>query len=86
MHLVGFIIRIYHDARSPERQTEQGILKISNFSFICTSPNIRQFQVKLFLSNTVVFLFLGSVCSTFLYFSAFPLQFAGYSLLQFVTV
>ena len=21
MHLVGFIIRIYHDARSPERQT-----------------------------------------------------------------
>ena len=22
MHLVGFIIRIYHDARSPERQTQ----------------------------------------------------------------
>ena len=22
MHLVGFIIRIYHDARSPERQTD----------------------------------------------------------------
>ena len=21
MHLIGFIIRIYHDARSPERQT-----------------------------------------------------------------
>jgi len=23
MHLVGFIIRIYHDARSPERQIEK---------------------------------------------------------------
>ena len=23
MHLVGFIIRIYHDARSPERQITQ---------------------------------------------------------------
>ena len=23
MHLVGFIIRIYHDARSPERQTHK---------------------------------------------------------------
>ena len=22
MHLVGFIIRIYHDARSPERQSD----------------------------------------------------------------
>jgi len=23
VHLVGFIIRVYHDARSPERQVEQ---------------------------------------------------------------
>jgi len=26
MHLVGFIIRIYHDARSPERQNEMHLV------------------------------------------------------------
>jgi len=26
VHLVGFIIRIYHEARSPERQTKAGII------------------------------------------------------------
>jgi len=30
MHLVGFIIRIYHDARSPERQIHN--LDVSIFS------------------------------------------------------
>ena len=25
MHLVGFIVRIYHDARSPERQIQQSL-------------------------------------------------------------
>ena len=28
MHLVGFIIRIYHDARSPERQMELIVFNI----------------------------------------------------------
>ena len=27
VHLVGFIIRIYHDARSSERQTQQAIFR-----------------------------------------------------------
>ena len=45
MHLVGFIIRIYHDARSPERQSPgevvNGMTDITNalvkmlFIFIC---------------------------------------------------
>ena len=30
MHLVGFIIRIYRDARSPERQTPQFIAQVEN--------------------------------------------------------
>ena len=30
MHLVGFSIRIYHDARSPERQTLQDITGNAN--------------------------------------------------------
>ena len=34
MHLVGFIIRIYHDARSPERQTH---FKIESFSAVQTT-------------------------------------------------
>ena len=27
MHLVGFIIRIYHDVRSPERQIDNDLLR-----------------------------------------------------------
>jgi len=37
MHLVGFIIRIYHDARSPERQTilcKFVLLVVFTFHFI----------------------------------------------------
>ena len=33
MHLLGFIIRIYHDARSSQRQ-------ITKFYFKCTSTNM----------------------------------------------
>jgi len=29
VHLVGFIIRIYHDARSPERQNRSGSIQFS---------------------------------------------------------
>ena len=28
MHLVGFIIRIYHDARSPERQVQNSVTEL----------------------------------------------------------
>ena len=41
MHLIGFIIRIYHDARTPERQISHTVLqkcdkkaKILDFSYI----------------------------------------------------
>jgi len=27
VHLIGFIIRIYHDARSPERQVKEGSIE-----------------------------------------------------------
>jgi len=42
VHLVGFIIRIYHDARSPERQIRQ-----------CETGkgNIRNFIPKINLRN-----------------------------------
>ena len=35
MHLVGFIIRVYHDARSPERQ-----IHIESYSFLFCSEMI----------------------------------------------
>ena len=37
MHLVGFILRIYPDARSPERQTPQYICNISASRHTCIS-------------------------------------------------
>jgi len=53
IHLVGFIIRIYHDARSPERQIHNDGIKIhgilNNFSlYFCTKfsvKNKRSFNV-----------------------------------------
>jgi len=47
VHLVGFIIRIYHDARSPESQksrnlafqTEEGI-QIKASAQICRVPSV----------------------------------------------
>ena len=39
MHLVGFIIRIYHDPRSPERQIEN-----TRFMFISCEQNAGQNQ------------------------------------------
>ena len=33
MHLVGFIIRIYHDARSPERQIGPAVLIPQQLAF-----------------------------------------------------
>jgi len=35
VHLVGFVIRIYHDARSPERQTDK---------YVCTSPGRKTYN------------------------------------------
>ena len=40
LHLVGFIIRIYHDARSPERQIHQYTFVIVSHSVLVTMRNI----------------------------------------------
>jgi len=43
MHLVGFMIRIYHDARSPERQTCQKLPPINKAALCClglTQPGL----------------------------------------------
>ena len=39
MHLIGFIIRIYHDARSPERQKPSNSIYFS-LSIFLTDPNV----------------------------------------------
>ena len=39
MHLVGFIIRIYHDAWSPERQNTCIALSFINFGAIIEPTN-----------------------------------------------
>ena len=41
MHLVGFIVRIYRDARSPERQNvrQMSILEERNTIYICINDN-----------------------------------------------
>ena len=39
MHLVGFIIRIYHDAHSPERQIKKYLTSLTSHS----GKNIRDF-------------------------------------------
>ena len=39
VHLVGFIIRIYHDSRSPERQISAEFVTRANCEYIiCTAP------------------------------------------------
>jgi len=45
VHLVGFTIEIYHDARSHERQTLEAIGTYFDFSFFCSPswvPDIQQ--------------------------------------------
>ena len=44
VHLVGFIIRIYHDARSPERQIMHSVCKL----FSCTA--VRYFGNSIYFS------------------------------------
>jgi len=34
VHLAGFIIRIYHDARSPERHIHTSITNVQNTNFL----------------------------------------------------
>ena len=51
VHLVGFIIRIYHDARSPERQIQQGSTDVA------LSPPLFTSQTKFYTSQ--VFFFFG---------------------------
>jgi len=49
MHLVGFVIRIYHDARSPERQTASPTCHYFIFVNSCLyeHPNVSQESVQL---------------------------------------
>ena len=42
MHLVGFIIRIYHDARSPERQLQRDLYCTASDRYINI---LREFEV-----------------------------------------
>ena len=55
MHLVGFIIRIYHDARSPERQIEQ--VTFVNISVSRHAVNVIVFTLvrKVYHSLTQIF-------------------------------
>jgi len=55
MHLVRFIIRIYHDARSPERQIHYHFLCLSigrisyqhNIQYFAASVNLHEEQTQL---------------------------------------
>ena len=49
MHLVGFIIRIYHDARSPERQSDGHLSPIGQYYL----HNFRIFIVVLVLIDVL---------------------------------
>ena len=50
MHLVRFVIRIYHDARSPERQTQTLIfengMKIITFQIFKNETHISKLQAR----------------------------------------
>jgi len=38
VHLIGFIIRIYYDARSPESQNQPLVISLRFFLNVCYSP------------------------------------------------
>ena len=40
VHLVGFIIRMYHDARSPERQITAKYISVSLYTSVSCMPVI----------------------------------------------
>ena len=48
MHLVGFIIRIYHDARSPERQIHGKVYRVGGLSF--TVSTLKYVQIYTIVS------------------------------------
>jgi len=42
VHLIGFIIRIYHDARSPENQTlKKGLKYLKNVASVFKPPTVK---------------------------------------------
>ena len=55
MHLVGFIIRINHDARSPERQIDRTVLTYDSgclgYHPVSLSKQLGAFQTHYDLSN-----------------------------------
>ena len=54
MHLVGFIIRIYHDARLPERQTWRGV-DVELHSFLPSALYGGEERLKIELYNNLLF-------------------------------
>ena len=71
MHITGFIVRIYHDARSPKRKK----ICVTEFPFICLLIKYRNMKIILILCFIyVLFCFLwrcgpaGAMASSFLRF------------------
>jgi len=42
VHLVGFIIRIYHDTRSPERQTDNFGMNLFEAQLVCSDTSLSE--------------------------------------------
>jgi hypothetical protein len=45
VHLVGFIVRIYNNARSPQRQM-QGLWVIADFVLVTSGNDLENFKMK----------------------------------------
>ena len=46
MHLIGFIVRIYHNARSPERQI-QSLWVVADFVLVMCGKDLVNFKKKI---------------------------------------
>ena len=73
MHLVGFIIRIYHDARSPERQIRTSIYKHN------TLDDIIIIIIIIIIITTIIIIIINNqsivfLLSVFVHFRAHYLQ------------
>jgi len=55
VHLVGFIIRTYHDARSPERHIHLYTFKFADYVIIC---NTYSFHIRTVHLDIVIVLFI----------------------------
>ena len=71
MHLVGFIIRIYHDTRSAERQKQDNSMSI-NYEIVCSLYKRRKVKIQNncnFLKNR-----RPTLCHLLFYFTSFVLN------------